>query len=165
MKKRRNTVVGCLVVLLLGTPAYGENYGQYDQDGDGVITFEEYHSSTGAFPWNGDTNGDGLYSIEEIEDLRELALQKKEDGDGTGIAHLGNLDENFDGKLSYEEFQAGFPNVKSNPDTDGDGHIDRSELDSLRENSGRRDNSSGARGKSSSSLGRSSQNGSKGRGR
>jgi len=103
----------------------------YDTDGDGQLSEAELTASGRGYPWNEDANGDGYYSQEEIDAAEALSEIKLADGQNGEGPHLTNLDSNNDGKLSWEEFQVGFPNVQTNPDTNGDGHIELAELEAI----------------------------------
>lgn len=127
-------IIGLSIGWLLLTPtgtALAWDITPYDTDGDGQLSEAELEASGRGYPWNEDANGDGFYSQEEIdaaESLSEIKLADSQNGEGP---HLTYLDTNNDGKLSWEEFQVGFPNVRENPDTNGDGHIELAELEAI----------------------------------
>ncbi|THB67015.1 MAG: hypothetical protein D6E12_09435 [Desulfovibrio sp.] len=134
MKHHTPSIVIVILALLLPATGNAWDIASHDADGDGQLSEAELDASGRNHPWNEDADGDGFYSQQEIneaEALSEIKRADRENGDGP---HLGSLDTDNNGKLSFAEFQQGFPNVRFNPDTNGDGHIELSELEALRDN-------------------------------
>ena len=106
-----------LALSLLAAPALAQEFSEWDGDGDGAISKEEFNTGFGeneAFS-NWDANGDG-------------ALDETELGTGFGDREAGEFsewDQNADGLANDEEFNAG---VYGNYDTDESGAIEEPEF-------------------------------------
>jgi hypothetical protein len=106
-----------LALSLLAAPALAQEFGEWDGDGDGAISGEEFNTGfgeNGAFgSW--DANGDG-------------GLDETELGTGFGDREVGEFsdwDGNADGRVNNEEFNAG---VYNNYDADDSGAIEEPEF-------------------------------------
>ncbi len=106
-----------LALSLLAVPAVAQEFSEWDSDGDGAISEEEFNTGFGeneAFnTW--DANDDG-------------GLDETEFGTGFGDREVGEFsewDESGDGLVDNEEFNAG---VYGNYDADDSGVIEEPEF-------------------------------------
>lgn len=103
-----------------------EMLAQSDVNRDGLITRAEFIDARRARFAKMDRNGDGYFSDDDLP-----RIVRKRAGEKLDRAMQG-LDENRDGRLSRAEFVNGPARLFDFGDRDGDGAIDRSELDRLR---------------------------------
>ncbi len=134
-KKKIKQVLMCLSLsaLLFGAPAFaGQGPGgpgggpppgnlieDFDQDGDGQVSQDEFQGSSELFT-KMDANSDGYISEDE-------ASQCPQGGPPPGMGNpFENDDQDGDGKISKEEF-SGPSEMFEQMDSDGDGYIEEGE--------------------------------------
>lgn len=133
-----------------GTPGPGESafIQRFDQDGDGLVSEDEFPGSLDHFQ-SLDLDGDGYLDAAEtpkrpphgMPDPEELLAEFDTDGDGQLSAdefpgpagHFDDLDADGDGFLNQEELLAGRPGPPvgagfENDDTDQDGRVSLEEF-------------------------------------
>lgn len=118
-------------------PALGRLLKSADTNGDQKLDLAEIHAKLPKFPadrFTGlDKNQDGFLETSELPE------RPKVEGEGGGREGAGGklraADTNQDGKLSPEEFSAGFPNAPAERfaalDRNQDGFVDRSDREAL----------------------------------
>ncbi len=111
--------------------------GEFDADGDGRISLDEFLAQKKKEFARGDKNGDGFLDADEIRE----ALRSSEAGSGAGAAagkdggrareHFKEMDADGDGAVSREEWK-GPEMMFDRVDADGDGKVTTEELQKMR---------------------------------
>jgi len=98
-----------------------ERIKQYDADGDGKITKQEFQGPE-RFWDRLDANGDGELTREEVGKMRRRGRGENQRGGGNGLMRAADTDR--DGKVSKAEWDAYFKKMDEN----GDGQLDEGEM-------------------------------------
>lgn len=107
-----------------------------DKNGDGKISKDEAPEFMQNFFDRVDTNADGFLDKAEIEAMRNRrgpsAGGKGGSGPGGGSRNLMQYDKNGDGKVTKDEAPEQMQSFFDRMDTNGDGAIDRQEIEAMR---------------------------------
>jgi Ca2+-binding EF-hand superfamily protein len=102
-----------------------EMWKQYDLNGDGKITREEFMAVRAVCFARYDANGDGMLTRAEVKKVSPPQLADRID------AAFSRLDLNGDGLISREEFDRESDRLFRQLDTNGDGVIAGNELSNM----------------------------------
>ncbi len=125
-----------------GRPCFGEMMMKrnpllraLDLDQDGVLSKEEIEKASESLK-KLDKNGDGKITLDELRP--PWAEERGARGRGDIVSRLMKLDKNGDGKVTKDEVPEGrmstmFERLLERADTNGDGALDKAELEQIRE--------------------------------
>ena len=107
-----------------------------DKDGDGKISKDEAPEPMKNFFDRMDANGDGFLERSELEAMRNRRGGGGPGGPGGGPPNLMQYDKDGDGKVTKEEAPEFMQSFFDRMDANGDGAIDRQEIESMRSRMG-----------------------------
>jgi len=130
--KKRLLITTCILALPLSIsllqaashhgPGRGMMLQHLDSDGDGQITREEFDTGHAAHFGKLDLDSSGSFTIEEMDQMREAMREKRRQ------KRFQRWDQDGDGNVTQEEFNAHGSDMFSGMDTDENGVVDQSEI-------------------------------------
>ncbi|OPZ11610.1 MAG: transaldolase/EF-hand domain-containing protein [candidate division BRC1 bacterium ADurb.BinA364] len=105
---------------------------RYDADGDGKISKDEMPEKMRPFLASMDSNGDGFVDEEEAGALAQKAVPAAPAPGAPSVSFL-RYDQDNDGAVSREEMPEALGHLIDRLDANGDGKVDRAELDQMRQ--------------------------------
>lgn len=105
-------------------------FDRLDTDRDGIIAFAEIEADRIAAFERMDADGSGTITASEVEALRDQADSAPQRG-RRGVDPIRRMDRNRDGRISLNEFDGPQGSLLDRADFNGDGNIDRAELEDM----------------------------------
>jgi Ca2+-binding EF-hand superfamily protein len=131
MHARALLILGCTLIVAPQVHAFerpGSLFDQGDTNRDGLLTLEEFNAArAAAFPKR-DRNGDGVIDAADLP-RRSMARSRARDA---MEAINAQLDLDHDGKVTRQEFVAGAEPLFRQADRNGDGVVDASEREAAK---------------------------------
>ncbi len=98
---------------------------EFDANGDGALTQDEIDTARAARLGEFDADGDGSLNLEEYQALWLDAMH------GAMVDRFQSHDDDGDGKVTAEEFGEPWTGMVARMDVNGDGKLDRSDMEAM----------------------------------
>lgn len=109
----------------------GPMFHDYDANGDGVVTKEEFEARSAANFKDADVHHKGAITFDEFQDFARKQMEKRRQE--MMKHHFDEMDTNHDGKVSAEEFKAASDKMFNWMDTNHDNKLDAKDRGAMRE--------------------------------